>query len=121
MAELRMNRLSTAAPDFSAQLGRLLAWSEQDDASLHEQVREIIARVCEEGDRALLDFTRRFDKYHAASVKDLELPAQDLDDALAGLQPGQAEALRVAAERIRAYAEHQKMESWRAWSAGHAA
>jgi histidinol dehydrogenase len=113
MSPFRMNLLSTAVPDFDVQLNGLLAWDERLDDAVHERVQEIIARIRNEGDTALLEFTRRFDGHCASFVNELELSRQSMNDARAGLSPECAEALNVAAERIRAYAEHQKLESWR--------
>ena len=113
MSVFRVNLLATSEPDFDIRLKSLLAWDEHVDESVHERVREIIARIRNEGDAALLDFTRRFDGHSPASVDDLQLSRQSMNEARAGLRPECAEALNVAAERIRAYAEHQKLESWR--------
>ena len=111
MSVFRMNLLTTAAPDFDVRLGGLLAWDEHVAESVHERVQEIIAGIRSEGDAALLEFTRRFDGHSAASVDALEISGQRMNAARTGLSPECAEALNVAAERIRAYAEHQKMES----------
>ena len=113
MSPSRMNLLTTAAPDFDAQLNGLLSWDERVDEAVHERVQEIIARIRNQGDAALLEFTRRFDGHSASFVNELELSRQSMNEARAGLSPECAEALNVAAERIRAYAEHQKLESWR--------
>ncbi len=113
MSVFWMNLLTTAAPDFDVRLGGLLAWDERVDELVHERVLAIIARIRSEGDTALLEFTRRFDGHSAASVDALEISAQRMNAARTGLSPECAEALNVAVERIRAYAGHQKMESWR--------
>jgi len=108
-----MNLLTTAAPEFEARLHSLLSWAESVDGLVHEKVQEIIARIRSEGDAALLEFTRRFDGHSAASVDALEISGRRMNAARTGLNSECAGALNVAAERIRAYAEHQKMESWR--------
>jgi len=113
MADLNITRLDAQAADFAARLDRLLAWDESSDASVHERVREIIARVRQDGDAALLEYTARFDQYAAADAAALELGRETLKAAWEGLPKAQAEALETAASRIRAYAQRQKMESWR--------
>ncbi|MFM8333466.1 MAG: histidinol dehydrogenase, partial [Candidatus Methylumidiphilus sp.] len=113
MTTLNIARLDAQDPDFSAQLGQLLAWDESTDADIHARVAAIIRHVREVGDSALLEYTERFDQYSAASAEDLELPRAVLQVAWDGLPKAQAQALETAAARIRAYAERQKQASWR--------
>ncbi len=111
-SENLLTRLDYSAADFWQRLDHLLAWDESEDAAIHARVREIIARVRSEGDAALLDYTRQFDRFEAKNAAELELPKEALRAAWEGLPREQAAALEKAAERIRAYAEHQKMSSW---------
>jgi histidinol dehydrogenase len=111
-SENLLTRLNYSAADFWQRLDHLLAWDESEDAAIHARVREIIARVRSEGDAALLGYTRQFDRFDANDASELELPKEALRAAWEGLPSQQAEALEKAAERIRAYAEHQKMNSW---------
>jgi histidinol dehydrogenase len=68
--------------------------------------------VKKRGDAALLDYTRRFDKLKAKSVRGLELPRARLAAALLTLPIPQRDALEAAAERIRVYHQKQPIESW---------
>ena len=108
-----MRRLSARSPEFDAQLTRLLAYESADDARIESTVAEILARVKAEGDAAVLDYTRRFDRLDAASMAKLELPRSRLQTALDGLTTVDREALEFAAERIRAYHQKQVQASWR--------
>jgi histidinol dehydrogenase len=112
-SEFNITRLNALDVDFSDQLDKLLQLEASEDKAIHERVREIIKRVRQEGDNALLDYTRRFDRYAADSARDLELTRQCLQDAWTRLPPEWSRAIEVAAERIRAHAEHQKLASWR--------
>ncbi|QJD29802.1 histidinol dehydrogenase [Methylococcus geothermalis] len=112
MTEVKIKRLDTADADFASQLDRLLAWNESEDADIHQRVIEIIGRIRREGDAALVELTSRFDNFVVDDAGALELPRDALEAAWQALPPEQAEALREAAERIRAYAERQKLESW---------
>jgi histidinol dehydrogenase len=113
MPDFSIARLATEQADFHSKLDALLAWDEASDAAVHERVAEIIARVRQEGDAALLEFTRRFDHFDAGTAAGLELPREALRAAWESLAPAAAGALEKAAERIRLHAEHQKLESWR--------
>ncbi|BCX81477.1 histidinol dehydrogenase [Methylomarinovum caldicuralii] len=109
---IKIRRLDSRSPDFSARLEQLLAWHEEFDADVHRTVMEILKDVRREGDAAVLDYTRRFDRLEAASVAELELDAGRQELALAAIPAEQRQALEAAAARIRAYAEHQKLTSW---------
>jgi histidinol dehydrogenase len=107
-----VNRLDSADSDFYPRLDALLAWEQVSDDNVEQTVRGIIAAIRARGDDALLEYTRRFDRVGVDSVAGLEIPALRLRQALAGISALQRDALERAAARIRAYAEHQKMESW---------
>ena len=107
-----MRRLSTAQVDFFVQLDRLTALESSQDESVERVVVEILAEVRRRGDAALLEYTERFDRVKAAQASDLELPAQALTEALAGLDAGKRGALEQAAARVRGYHERQIARSW---------
>ncbi|MEJ2059674.1 MAG: histidinol dehydrogenase [Gammaproteobacteria bacterium] len=112
-ATLNIRRLDAGAPDFRARLDALLAWESVSDAAVLQTVNEIIARVRAEGDAAVLDYTERFDHLTADTMAELELPRARLEQALAAIDGETRSALERAAERVRAYHEHQRLESWR--------
>ena len=111
MSEL-IPRLDTAAAGFDRRLESLLAWEGVSDAGVQEAVTDIVTRVRHEGDRALLEFTNRFDGLNAADAVHLEIPQKRLQQALDGLPAEQREALTTARDRVRAYHEKQKQDSW---------
>jgi len=110
MAEIA--RLSTADPDFNARLNALLAWESVSDDQVQQTVDEVIKAVRSRGDAALLDYTARFDGWTPACASDIEIPQSDLAAALATIPGAQREALELAAARIRAYAEHQRLSGF---------
>jgi histidinol dehydrogenase len=109
---LQIKRLSTAAPAFWAQLQSLLAWEDAAEEGVLSTVRDILVQVRRRGDEALLELTRRFDRVEAGRAADLEIPAERLQQALTSIPQPQREALTQAAERVRAYHEHQRQASW---------
>ena len=112
MTVVNIARLDAREAGFSAQLDHLLAWDASSDAAIHQRVSDIISQVRAKGDAALLEYTARFDDYPATDAAALELSQESLKKAWDGLPKVQAEALETAANRIRAYAERQKQESW---------
>ncbi len=104
--------LNSSDPDFLKDLDALLAWESVSDKAVNDTVDGIIADIRVRGDAALLDYTRKFDRWEAASATDLELPKERLEQAWNAISAEQQQALETAAGRIRAYAEHQKMADW---------
>lgn len=109
---IAIQRLDASQSDFEQQLSRLLAWESVSDDKVNAIVNEVIGRVRTEGDAALVEYTNRFDRTSAGSMQDLELGQERLQQALDGLPADQRSALEKAAERVRAYHERQKGESW---------
>lgn len=112
MTPITITELNASSPGFAEQLQDLLAWQESVDLDIHKQVLEIIAHVRGQGDKALIEYTNRFDHREVLSASELELDKSVLQAAFEALPTEQAEALKNAAQRIRDYAEHQKMQSW---------
>ncbi|MDX3894372.1 histidinol dehydrogenase [Pusillimonas sp.] len=107
-----INRLRSQDPDFAQSLRTLLAFDAEQDESIEHVVADVLKDLRHRGDEALLEYTRRFDRVQAPSVQALEIPHQELQDALHALPPEQRAALEEAARRVRAYHERQKAESW---------
>jgi len=104
-----IERLDTG---FDQQLRTLLAVDDAQDATIEAATADILAAVRRDGDQALLDATRRFDRVAAESVAALEISRADWHAALQALPDAQRRALRTAAERIRSYHERQRIQSW---------
>ncbi|WP_031433954.1 histidinol dehydrogenase [Methylomarinum vadi] len=112
MTTINMTRLDSSAADFSAQLKTRLAWDASEDFEIHKRVMDIISDVRNLGDDAVIEYTNRFDQCAFKKAAELELPKQALQDAWNSLSAEKADALQTAANRIRAYAEEQKLHSW---------
>ena len=80
-------------------LAEILARTE-DSRDVSGIVAGIIADIRENGDAALLRYEKEFDK---AELDALEVPPEQLDQALAGLEPGLRAILEEAAENIRTF------------------
>jgi histidinol dehydrogenase len=107
-----IRRLATTDPDFQSGLDELLAWDSVSDDRVQQTVATIIRDVRTRGDAALLDYTVQFDRWTPAAAADLEIPRARLEEAWGRIPVAQRDALETAAARIRAYAEHQRLESW---------
>ncbi|TXH73409.1 MAG: histidinol dehydrogenase [Thiothrix sp.] len=109
---MKIQQLSTQEQSFWQQLDALLAWESVSDDAVFSTVNEIIKNVRSRGDAAVVEYTNRFDRMQASSMQELEIAPERLQAALNNLPTEQGTALQQAAERIRRYAERQKLESW---------
>lgn len=111
---LSIRRLNTADAGFGQSLQTLLAFDPDQDASIRETVRGILQRVRSEGDAAVLELTRRFDRVDADALSALEISADELRAAFESLSDEQRTALEAAAARIRSFHEAQARQqtSW---------
>jgi histidinol dehydrogenase len=109
---ISIKRLSSADTEFDRALSELLAFENAQDAKLEAAVADILAKIRMQGDKALLEYTLRFDRLDAKSAADLELPRKRLQQALHNLPAEQRNALEQAAERVRVYHEKQLTQSW---------
>jgi len=80
-----------------------------EDAEIESRVRAILNEVASRGDDALREYTARFD---GVQLTHLEVTSEELHRAQAEVSTPVAEALQLAAERIRRFHEHQKRTSW---------
>lgn len=107
-----LRELDASANDFWSQLDDLLAWDASIDGAIAGTVSAILADVKKRGDAALIEYTNKFDRTNITKAAQLELPKARLQQALKTINDEQRAALEFATERVRAYAEHQKMDSW---------
>jgi histidinol dehydrogenase len=109
---LDIRRLDSGSATFSAQLDALIGFDIAQDAAVDEVAARILADVRARGDAAVLDYTARFDRVKASDVAALTLSQGDFAAALQRIGAVERDALMAAAGRIRAYHEHQRLESW---------
>ena len=107
-----IRKLDSKTADFNATLDALLAFESETDEGIERTVAEVLSNVKKQGDAAVLEYTRRFDRLDAAAMSALELPKAELKAAFDGLPEAQRKALEAAAARVTGYHERQKSESW---------
>ena len=98
---------------------KILKYNEVDNAeifarfeptsSVEDIVADIIANVRENGDKALLEYTARFDK---ATLSDMRVSREEIDEAVNSVEPQFVEILKKAAENIRKFHTAQKRQSF---------
>jgi histidinol dehydrogenase len=109
---IEIKRFDSQSNSFDSELKGLLSWETESDQTILGTVDEIIRSVRLKGDQALLEYTAKFDGVMVNAASELELSREQLQKAYQALPGIERDALESAAERIRSYAEHQKLESW---------
>tara|TARA_R110002096_G_scaffold110035_11_gene240524 strand:- start:4094 stop:5392 length:1299 start_codon:yes stop_codon:yes gene_type:complete len=109
---MKIKTLTATDAEFKDALSELLSWDAEDDASIVQRVAQIIKDIRQNGDEALLSYTQQLDQW-AVSSDNVELTHNQLEKAWNNLPAEQKTALQCAADRIKAYAERQKLQSWR--------
>jgi len=110
-AEMKVKRLNSKDAQFKETLLSSLSLPMADDEAIDAVVVKILAEVKVRGDEAVLVFTKQFDHLNVASVVELEISHKELEQAYHGLSVEQKNALDIAAQRVRAYHEKQKIEA----------
>jgi histidinol dehydrogenase len=82
---------------------------EQNTEEQRKAVLEILQNVKREGDKALLNYTEKFD---GVSLSSLEVRKEEIDEAVASLDQEMIDIISEAALNIREYHEKQKRQSW---------
>jgi histidinol dehydrogenase len=99
-------RLNTQAADFDQRFRAFLDTKREAAQDVEQAVREIIAEVRQNGDRALIDFTKKFDRVDL-SKGGLRVAQGEIDGAAAQCAPAALDALKLARERIEVYHRRQ--------------
>ncbi len=99
--------LSTEAPDFEERFAALLAMKRESSADVDKAVADIIEAVRTRGDEALIDLTRRFDRFEIESAGGLAFTSAEIDEACDAVDQQTLDALTLARDRIRAHHERQ--------------
>ena len=111
ISNITLNHLNTSEPDFEDRLAKLLQRDMIVSDDVTTVVSDILQQVKTRGDAAVLEYTNQFD-FGAESMGDLLVSPELMQEALDSISNEQRDALTHAAERIRAYHEKQKQDSW---------
>ncbi|MDF3154077.1 histidinol dehydrogenase [Mesorhizobium sp. XAP10] len=93
--------------DFEQRFAAFLTTKREVSADVDAAVRDIIARVRAEGDAALIDYTRKFDRADLTGLG-IAVSKEDIATAYETADPKTIEALEFARDRIRSHHERQR-------------
>ncbi len=100
-------RLDRTASDFESRFSAFLNAQREAQIDVEASVREIIDDVIDRGDAAVIDYTRRFDRF-ALTAETFRIDAAEINAAAEKCPPKVRSALAIAAERIIAFHEKQR-------------
>ena len=109
---MNIQQLNTSDTGFWSILDGLLAWDSVSDQTIFDTVNGILADVKNRGDAAVVEYTNKFDAMDVADMQALEISKERIQQAVESISEEQKQALQQAADRVKSYAEHQKMDSW---------
>jgi len=93
--------------EFEQRFSAFLTTKREVSADVEAVVRDIIARVRAEGDKALIDYTLKFDKADLNALG-IAVSKDDIAKAYEAADPATIEALKFARDRIHSHHERQK-------------
>jgi histidinol dehydrogenase len=106
-----MKIIDSKQQDIVAELKRIINRGETATEEVAIIVKEIIERVRKHGDPALLEYAQKFDRVTLA-LKDLKITPEEIRNAYTKVETRKVDALKLAAQNIRAFHEKQKINSW---------
>ncbi|WP_104491116.1 histidinol dehydrogenase [Paracoccus denitrificans] len=92
--------------DFEQRFSAFLSTKREVSADVEAVVRDIIARVRAEGDAALIDYTKRFDRADLETLG-IAVSRTDIEAAYGQADPATIDALKLARDRIRSHHQRQ--------------
>ena len=92
-------------------LGNLLNRNPGSYGEYEETVNGIITDIRNNGDKALFEYTEKFDKC-IIDANSIKITRQEIEEAYKALDPEFVEVMKRSAENIRAFHEKQKRNTW---------
>ena len=108
---MTLRLVKTTDAGYKSLLKNILARRGTREGKVERRVAEIVTAVQKQGDRALLRYTRLFDRLRLTAAA-LEVKPAEIERATARVAPKDLATLRFAAERIAAFHRRQLQKSW---------
>ena len=106
-----MKIIDSQQKDIIAELKRIINRGENATEEVAAVVKEVVERVRKEGDPAVIEYTEKFDRV-SLNLKDIRVSLEEIKDAYTRVDKKKVDALKLAAQNIRAFHEKQKISSW---------
>jgi len=106
-----MKIVRTSDKGFEKEFKRIVNRGKSFDAAFEKKVSAILLGVEKRGDRALFEYTKRFDGV-ALTAKTVEVSPLEIREALCSVSKQETAVLKLAAKRIESYHKRQRLASW---------
>ena len=98
--------LRQSADNFETEFKAFLGSKREVSQSVDDTVRAIIHKVREDGDKALIDYSMKFDRVDLSSIG-IQVTEQEIEEAISKVEAKTLEALQLAHDRISLYHKKQ--------------
>ncbi len=98
--------LRQSADNFETEFKAFLGSKREVSQSVDDTVRAIIHKVREDGNKALIDYSAKFDRVDLSSIG-IQVTEQEIDEAISKVELKTLEALQLAHDRISLYHKKQ--------------
>ena len=105
-------RINTSDKDFEKKFLKRVKINNNINKKVQDKVDSIISNVRKHGDKALIDFIRKFDNYNAKNIKKIIISSNEIQKAYKYVDKLQLTNLRKSIKRIRDFSKKQKSISW---------
>lgn len=109
---LNIKKISSNDKNFSEILQKYIFQRKTSTSEIRNTVQSIIEEVKKNGDKAIINFSKKFDNYHVNSVQELEISKDDIVSSLEKINDEEINALKFAKKRIETFCKKQKLKSW---------
>ena len=106
-----VRKLHSSETGFKQALNSLLNRDQTLESGVELTVANIISDVVKNGDKALFDYTHKFDNFDVEACG-LEVRSSRIEQAIDAIPKEQRDALEYAVNRVRTYHEKQLQQSW---------
>jgi len=106
-----MKIVRTSDKGFEKEFRRIVNRGKSFDPTFEKKVSAILLGVEKRGDRALFEYTKRFDGV-ALTAKTVEVSPLEIREALCSVSKQETAVLKLAAKHIESYHKRQRLASW---------
>jgi len=106
-----MKIIKASDPSFKKELKKVVERRNRFDEKVEGKVRSILKNIKQKGDKALFEYTKRFDGY-IVSKKNIKITANQMDEAVLQIEKETVDCFKLVALRIEEFHRKEFNRSW---------
>ena len=106
-----MTILASTDRAYDKALRKIVTRARTQGAGVEKSVRTILKAVERGGDRAVLRYTKKFDRL-SLKLDHMRVTPEEIKEAYYHIRKDEGDSLRYAAERVRQFHERQRTKTW---------